>query len=170
MTNSNKQVNRIYYRPLKKCLEVSKEEKHNWDRTVNTIRKHKQYHGLCCIPYDIVYLCDGLCDNCRYRRMSEIEKKSQSIDFELENIEENGMARDSILADKNMTFSVDFDHQILYDLLKEVKETDPDNYKILLCIANGLSERKSADVLKISRKAFVLRRNKLLNSLKNKYF
>ena len=68
MTNHDNQTTpQIYYRPLRKWLEVTLEEKQNWERFIGTTRKTKQRAGACCIPYKKSYKCDGLCEECEYR-------------------------------------------------------------------------------------------------------
>ena len=49
--NVNQNSSTIYYRPLRKWIEVTPEEKQNWERFVGTTRKAKQRAGTCCIPY-----------------------------------------------------------------------------------------------------------------------
>lgn len=49
--NVNQNSSTIYYRPLRKWIEVTPEEKQNWERFVGTTRKAKQRDGTCCIPY-----------------------------------------------------------------------------------------------------------------------
>ena len=50
-TNDNQTTPQIYYRPLHKWIEVTLEEKQNWERFIGTTRKSKQRAGTCCIPY-----------------------------------------------------------------------------------------------------------------------
>ena len=66
-TNDNQTTPQIYYRPLHKWIEVTLEEKQNWERFIGTTRKSKQRAGTCCIPYKKSYKCDGLCEECEYR-------------------------------------------------------------------------------------------------------
>ena len=48
MTNhDNQTAPQIYYRPLRKWLEVTPEEKQNWERFIGTTRKAKQRAGTC---------------------------------------------------------------------------------------------------------------------------
>ena len=50
-TNANQTTSTIYYRPLKQWIEVTPEQKRDWERFVGTTRKAKQRAGACCIPY-----------------------------------------------------------------------------------------------------------------------
>ena len=50
-TNENQTISTIYYRPLKQWLEVTPEQKRDWERFVGTTRKAKQRAGACCIPF-----------------------------------------------------------------------------------------------------------------------
>ena len=47
----NQTTPQIYYRPLRKWIEVTPEEKQNWERFIGTTRKAKQRASICCIPY-----------------------------------------------------------------------------------------------------------------------
>ena len=54
-TNANQNTSTIYYRPLKQWIEVTPEQKRDWERFVGTTRKAKQRAGACCIPYKKSY-------------------------------------------------------------------------------------------------------------------
>ena len=47
----NQTTSQIYYRPLRKWIEVTQEEKQNWECFIGTTRKAGQRAGSCCIPY-----------------------------------------------------------------------------------------------------------------------
>lgn len=49
-TNENQATSTIYYRPLKQWIEVTPEQKRDWERFVGATRKAKQRAGACCIP------------------------------------------------------------------------------------------------------------------------
>ena len=66
-TDANQNTVTIYYRPLKRWIEVTLEQKRDWERFVGTTRKAKQRAGACCIPYKKSYKCDGICDTCEFR-------------------------------------------------------------------------------------------------------
>lgn len=53
--HDNQTAPQIYYRPLRKWIEVTPEEKQNWERFIGTTRKAKQRAGTCCIPYKKSY-------------------------------------------------------------------------------------------------------------------
>ena len=65
--NANQTTSTIYYRPLKQWIEVTPEQKRDWERFIGTTRKAKQRAGACCIPYKKSYKCDGICDTCEFR-------------------------------------------------------------------------------------------------------
>ena len=48
-TNANQNTSTIYYRPLKQWIEVTPEQKRDWERFVGTTREAKQRPGACCI-------------------------------------------------------------------------------------------------------------------------
>lgn len=58
--NDNQATPQIYYRPLRKWIEVTPEEKQDWERFVGATRKAKQRAGACCIPYKKRYLFSSL--------------------------------------------------------------------------------------------------------------
>lgn len=106
MSNHDNQANpQIYYRPLCKWIEVTPEEKQNWERFIGTIRKAKQRAGACCIPYKKSYKCDGLCEECEYRCIPKDAVQHLSIDNEIELVRNNG-AKNSFLADEAMTTEI----------------------------------------------------------------
>lgn len=102
-TNENQTTSTIYYRPLKQWIEVTPEQKHDWERFVGTTRKAKQRAGACCIPYKKSYKCDGICDTCEFRCIPKDAPQHLSIDTEMENAYENGVSRTSFLADSRLT-------------------------------------------------------------------
>lgn len=168
-SNDNQTAPQIYYRPLRKWVEVTLEEKQNWERFVNAIRKSKQRAGACCIPYKKSYKCDGLCDACEFRCIPKDAPQHLSIDTEMENAYENGVSRTSFLADSRLTMEIDIDSLILNGLLTELQSSDPESYEILMAIADGLSERAGAERLQMPRNTFVYKRNQLLKRLKEKF-
>ena len=102
-TNANQNTSTIYYRPLKQWIEVTPEQKRDWERFVGTTRKTKQRAGACCIPYKKSYKCDGLCDTCGFRCIPKDAPQQLSIDTEMESAYENGVSRTSFLADSRLT-------------------------------------------------------------------
>ena len=168
-TNENQNTSIIYYRPLKQWIEVTPEQKRDWERFVGTIRKANERAGACHIPLRKSYKCDGLCDICELRCIPKDDPQHLSIDAEMENAYENGISRTSFLADSRLTTEIDIDALILSGLLNELQASDPESYKILMAIADGLSERVGAERLHMPRNTFVYKRNKLLNRLKEKF-
>ncbi len=168
-TNENQTTSAIYYRPLKQWIDVTPEQKRDWERFVGATRKAKQRAGACCIPYKKSYKCDGICDTCEFRCIPKDAPQHLSIDIEMENAYENGVSRTSFLADSGLTTEIDIDTLILNGLLSELQVSDPENYEILMAIADGLSERAGAERLHMPRNTFVYKRNQLLKPLKEKF-
>ena len=169
MTNhDNQTAPQIYYRPLRKWLEVTPEEKQNWERFIGTIRKAKQRAGICCIPYKKSYKCDGLCEECEYRCIPKDAPQHLSIDGEMEITQKNG-TRNSFLADAAMTTEIGIDSMILNHLLSELRDSDPESYQILMVLADGLSERASAEKLNMPRNTFVYKKNQLLKRIRENF-
>ena len=50
-----------------------------------------------------------------------------------------------------LTTEIDIDSMILNGLLTELQSSDPESYEILMAIADGLSERASAERLNMPR-------------------
>ena len=167
--NENQNASTIYYRPLKQWIEVTPEQKRDWERFVGAARKAKQRAGACCIPYKKSYKCDGLCEECEFRCIPKDDPQLLSIEVEMENAYENGVSRTSFLADNGLTTKIDIDALILSGLLNELLASDPESYEILMAIADGLSERAGAERLHMPRNTFVYKRNQLLKRLKEKF-
>lgn len=167
--NKNQNTPTIYYRPLKQWIEVTPEQKSDWERFVGTIRKAKQRAGACCIPLRKSYKCDGLCDTCEFRCVPKDAPQHLSIEVEMESAYENGVSRTSFLADNKLTTKIDIDFLILNGLITELQASDPESYEILMALADGLSERASAERLHMPRNTFVYKRNQLLKRLKKKF-
>lgn len=169
MTNHDNQTTpQIYYRPLRKWIEVTLEEKQNWERFVNAIRKARQRAGACCIPYKKSYKCDGLCEECEYRCIPTDAPQHLSIDGEMEITQKNG-TRNSFLADEVMTTEISIDSMILNRLLAELRDSDPESYQILMVLADGLSERAGAEKLNMPRNTFVYKKNQLLKRIRKNF-
>lgn len=162
----NQNTSTIYYRPLKQWIEVTPEQKRDWERFVGTTRKAKQRAGTCCIPYRKSYKCDGLCDECEFRCIPKDAPQHLSIDTEIQNALESGVSRTSFLADSRLTTEISTDGIVLKRLLAELKNADPESYQILMVIADGLSERAGAERLNMPRNTFVYKRDHLLKRLR----
>ena len=167
-SNDNQTTPQIYYRPLQKWIEVTLEEKRNWERFINATRKAKQRAGACCIPYKKSYRCDGLCEECEYRCIPKDAPQHLSIDGEMEITQKNG-TRNSFLADDMMTTEISIDSMILNHLLAELRDTDPESYQILMVLADGLSERAGAEKLNMPRNTFVYKKNQLLKRIRKNF-
>lgn len=167
-SNDNQTTPQIYYRPLRKWIEVTREEKQNWERFIGTTRKTKQRAGACCIPYKKSYKCDGLCEECEYRCIPKDAPQHLSIDGEMEITQKNG-TRNSFLADEAMTTEIGIDSMILNHLLSELRDSDPESYQILMVLADGLSERASAEKLNMPRNTFVYKKNQLLKRIRENF-
>lgn len=169
MTNhDNQTAPQIYYRPLRKWLEVTPEEKQNWERFIGTTRKAKQRAGTCCIPYKKSYKCDGLCEECEYRCAPKDTVQQLSIESETEIVRKTG-SKKTFLDDEAMTTEISIDSMILNHLLAELRDTDPESYQILMVLADGLSERASAEKLNMPRNTFVYKKNQLLKRIRENF-
>ena len=164
----NQSTPQIYYRPLRQWIEVTLEEKQNWERFVNATRKAKQRAGACCIPYKKSYKCDGLCEECEYRCIPKDAIQNLSIDNEMEIVRNNG-SKNSFLADEAMTTEISIDSIILNQLLSELRDSDPESYQILMVLADGLSERAGAEKLNMPRNTFVYKKNQLLKRIRENF-
>lgn len=167
--NDNQNTAKIYYRPLRKWIEVTQEEKQNWERFVDATRKANQRAGTCCIPYKKSYKCDGLCEECEYRCAPKDTQHHLSIDIEMENAHENGVSRTGLLADNSLTTEISIDSMLLKELLSELRDADPESYQILMILSEGLSERAGAEQLNMPRNTFVYKKNQLLIRLRENF-
>ncbi len=168
-TNANQNTATIYYRPLKQWIEVTQEQKRDWERFAGTTRKAKQRAGACCIPFKKSYKCDGLCETCEFRCIPKDSPQHFSIETEMENAHENGVSRTSFLADSGLTTEIDINALILAGLLSELQASDPESYEILMAIADGLSERAGAERLHMPRNTFVYKKSQLLKRFREKF-
>lgn len=166
--NENQTTPQIYYRPLRKWIEVTPEKKQNWERFIGTIRKAKQRAGACCISYKKSYKCDGLCEGCEYRCIPKDAVQPLSIDTEMEIVRDSG-SRNTFLADEAMTTEISVDSMILNHLLSELRDSDPESYQILMVLADGLSERAGAEKLNMPRNTFVYKKNQLLKRIRENF-
>lgn len=166
--HDNQTAPQIYYRPLRKWIEVTPEEKQNWERFIGTTRKAKQRAGTCCIPYKKSYKCDGLCEECEFRCIPKDTPQHLSIDGEMEITQKNG-TRNSFLADDVMTTEISIDSMILNRLLAELRDSDPESYQILMVLADGLSERAGAEKLNMPRNTFVYKKKQLLKRIRENF-
>lgn len=167
-SNANQTAPQIYYRPLRKWIEVTPEEKQNWERFIGTIRKAKQRADACCIPYKKSYKCDGLCEGCEYRCIPKDTVQTLSIDTEMEIVRDSG-SRNTFLADEAMTTEISVDSMILNHLLSELRDSDPESYQILMVLADGLSERAGAEKLNMPRNTFVYKKNQLMKRIRENF-
>lgn len=168
-SKDNQTAPQIYYRPIRKWIEVTPEEKQNWERFIGTTRKAKQRAGTCCIPYKKSYKCDGLCEECEFRCIPEDAPQHLSIDHEMENSFENGISRTSFLGNDTLTTEISIDSMILKRLLAELKDTEPESYQILMILADGLSERAGAEKLNMPRNTYVYKKDQLLKRLRKNF-
>lgn len=164
----NQNTSTVYYRPLRKWIEVTPEEKKNWERFIGATRKAKQRAGACCIPYKKSYKCDGLCEECEYRCIPKDAVQHLSIDNEMECVRDSG-SKNTFLADAAMTTEISIDSMILNRLLSELRDSDPESYQILMVLADGLSERAGAERLNMPRNTFVYKRNQLLKRIRKNF-
>lgn len=169
MTNYDNQTTpQIYYRPLHQWIEVTPEQKQDWERFVGTIRKAQQRVGACCIPYKKSYKCDGICDGCEFRHIPENAPQCLSIESEME-YERSSGTRDSFLSSDALTTEISIDSMFLSHLLAELRESDPESYQILMVLADGLSERAGAQKLNMPRNTFVYKKNQLLKRIRENF-
>lgn len=183
MNNEQKQVTyTVYYRPQKEWITVTKQQHDDWERFTNAIRMKQQRAGNCCIPRSKLYKCDGLCNGmygadrcessaaCEYRCASADSPGFVSIDYAMDTASKEGVSRKGCLNDPNMVTKFDIDSTTLKILLAELRESEPESYQILMLVADGISERESAEQLHMPRNTFVYQRNQLLMRIRKNYF
>lgn len=164
MENQERNVNKIYYRPVHDWIEVSLEVKKDWERNIGTIRKRKSRNGECCIPYCKSYQCDGMCDGCEF----SIKKNVVSLDQEMKKFLD-GESSGNIFSDPALITELDTEKIFLREKLRALKNSAPDDYRILMYFAMGLSERECADNMGMSRSTYVYKRNQLIDALRKEF-
>ena len=68
-----------------------------------------------------------------------------------------------------MTTEISIDSMVLNHLLAELRDSEPESYQILMVLADGLSERASAEKLNMPRNTFVYRKIQLLKRIREKF-
>ena len=86
----------------------------------------------------------------------------------MEITQKNG-TRNSFLADDGLTTEINIDSMILNCLLAELQDTNLESYQILMTLADGLSERASAEKLNMPRNTFVYKKKQLLKRIRENF-
>ena len=155
---NNNYANNIYYRPLKTWHELTPEQKQNWERDINTFRKSAQRAGTCCVPLKQSYQCDMLCEKCEYHRNPASAPQYIHIDYDEYKTEFN-------LVNSDFSDGVIETKIIIRDIFDFLKESEPENYKILNYIYQGYTHREVAKEMNMSLSTFNDKYKKLKHSL-----
>lgn len=154
----------IYIRSTRERVPCTKEEFDNYYHDIDTFRKKQQRHGRCVCPAAKRLDCDMDCASCPFSRAGD----SLSLNYTTTNDEGDERSWLDDLPDVLAVVDVAVEEAELLDALHLLLASlSPEDMEICKAIMADLSERVAAASLNISRKAFMYRRDKVLNHLKN---
>ena len=163
MSSNDKQYY-IYLRSTRERIPCTEQEFRDYYRDIDTFRKKQQRHGRCVCPATKRLDCDMDCATCPFSRAGD----SLSLDYTTTNHECDERPRRDDIPDAFAEVDVKTEEAELLDALHLLLSTlAPEELAICKTIMADLSERAAAASLNISRKAYMYRRDKVLNHLKN---
>ena len=163
MKNNDKQYY-IYLRSTCEHIPCTEQEFHDYYRDIDTFRKRQHRHGQCVCPTAKRLDCDMDCATCPFSRAGD----TLSLDYTATNDEGDERPLLDDIPDAFAEVDVKTEEAELLDALHHVlSNLTPEECAICRTIMADLSERAAAASLKISRKAFVYRRDKVLTHLRN---
>lgn len=153
----------IYIRSTRERIPCSEQEFRNYYRDIDTFRKKQQRHGRCVCPAAKRLDCDMDCASCPFSRAGDI----LSLDYTTTNDEGDEKAWLDDLPDIFAEVDAVVEEAELLDALHHLlADLAPEDLEICKTIMSNLSERAAASALNISRRAFLYRRDKVLDHLK----
>ena len=154
----------IFLRSTRERIPCTEQEFHDYYRDIDTFRKKQQRHGRCVCPAAKRLDCDMDCTTCPFSRAGD----SLSLDYTTTNDEGDERPWLDDIPDAFAEVDVKAEEAELHDALHLLLSTlAPEELAICKTIMADLSERAAATSLNISRKAYMYRRDKVLNHLKN---
>ena len=154
----------IYLRSTRERIPCTEQEFRDYYRDIDTFRKKQQRHGRCVCPATKRLDCDMDCATCPFSRAGD----SLSLDYTTTNDEGDERPWLDDIPDAFAEVDVKTEEAELLDALHLLLSTlAPEELAICKTIMADLSERAAAASLNISRKAYMYRRDKVLNHLKN---
>ena len=125
-----------------------------------SIAVDKEFTGGC-MKYDVTIVSEEMLYNYQLnvRNGKITSKEKQSVEYGKE-----GTGEISV-----QTTDIGIDSMILNHLLSELRDSDPESYQILMVLADGLSERASAEKLNMPRNTFVYKKNQLLKRIRENF-
>ena len=131
-------------------IEVSEEVYRAYYQPIWNTRYHAQQNGECRCTKAQLWKCDGVCPGCPFYAAG----KKVSIDTPIGG-EDDELTLGDTLADKSPTpEEIVIDHAILKELLSRLDELLPEARQVGELRLDGLSERKSLEVLGLNRPVY----------------
>lgn len=143
MQNHEKQ-RYIYIRNTKTWVPVTEEIYLEYYRPIWRLQKAAQKAHQCNCPKDLLWICDGDCSLCEYRRTGN----TISLDAPIVNANGEEFCLLDTLENPNSSFAdVLMDRIMLGQLLDELAECDPEGKRICELIMEGSSKTEIANTL-----------------------
>lgn len=154
----------IYLRSTRERIPCTEQEFHDYYRDIDAFRKKQQRHGRCVCPTAKRLDCDMDCVTCPFSRAGD----TLSLDYTTTNDEGDERSWLDDIPDAFAEVDVKVEEAELLEALHILlARLAPEELAICKTIMEDLSERAAAASLNISRKAYMYRRDKVLNHLKN---
>lgn len=124
----SKKSYRLYDKTTKTWFEVSPEQYAEIDRWRTNLRKKEQYHHRCRCPRNQFWLCDGMCQDCKFRCAGD----TISLDAAFSDEEGDGGSLLDLLEASGPRMEDQYaDRDLIDRLFKKLRELDPDAEKII---------------------------------------
>ena len=157
MKKNENNVKRIYDKQTKTWFEVSPEPYEEFDRWRTNLRKREQYHHRCMCPRSKWWLCDGMCQDCKFHAPGD----TLSLDMPVANEEGDEVTLLDTLVDPAPTIeSVICNKAELDQLFDRLNELMPEAVEIGRLRQDGLSDEAIAEMIGIKRTTFLSRLKK----------
>ncbi len=162
----DKKVYEIYIAEKKELITVTEEQYYAYYRPIWAICRKAKRHGQCVCPKEEVWLCDGNCIACKYKRdgdtvsLNNTIKDSYGRDIELGNV---------IKSDSKSLTEILEEGELKDELHKFIQSLDEQDRNICLLVMSGCSERDIAKKLNMPRNTYTYRRDKLFEEFRKKF-
>lgn len=151
----------IYIRSTKEKVPCTEQQFQDFYRMAGRIRKKEQYYHRCKCPKQFIWACDGDCDNCEHH-----------LGFGLLSLDAPMTDDGATLLDSDeftspvTTEEIVADKILLEQLIKRLRELDPDADKIIQCLEDDCSDREIARRLGRNERTFADQMKRIRNELR----